>query len=166
VTITNFLANALTSHVYRNQTYATTQVYVGLLDASGLELSGNGYARAAVGSAFPAPTNGISTNTSPIEFPNTATASWVPARFLAFYDASTGGNLLQTVRFSSDVSLLSGKRLRFPAGQITVAFGSVPDGYWEGGELRSEPLVLIEYTQEILLTPEFSLFEYPLQVVP
>ena len=167
MTITDTLSNALTSHVYRNTPYTSPTLYVGLLNASGVELSGSGYARAPVGSAFPAPTNGVTINDATITFPNTATAAWAPALFLAFYDASTGGNLLQTTPFVAPVVVQNGKRLRFPAGQITVAFGTVPDGRWASGNIVQEPALIVEAGNEVLMTRELTTpFEYPVQVVP
>jgi hypothetical protein len=139
MTTTPALTNALVSHVYRGLTYPPPTLYLGLLNASGVELSGSGYARAPVGSAFPAPTNGASTNNASITFPSPSTAEWAPALFVAFYDAPTGGNLLQTASLSAPLIVQNARVLRFPPNKLTVAFGEIPDGTWEDGNLVPPP---------------------------
>lgn len=163
MTITSTLGNALLSHVYRNQTYPSpASIYLGLLNSSGVELSGSGYARASVGSAFGAPVNGVSTTTANVTFPAPATADWAAAHFAAFYNASTGGTLLQTAKFVLPVTVLSGKTLRFLSGQLSVAFGSVPDGYWEGGNQIPSPDTRLELNAQfdiVILPAEYPAYD-------
>lgn len=168
MTITSTLGNALLSHVYRNTIYPSpSSIYLGLLNVSGAELTGNGYARASVGSALGAPVNGLSTSTANIIFPAAATADWTAAHFAAFYDASTAGTLLQTARFILPVTVLSGKTLRFLAGQLSVAFGPIPDGYYESGESLPVPDSRISIAEDYNILIGLSNYEpFDLDPVP
>ena len=86
--ISNFLENAIINATLRNTTYTSpATVYVGLFTSdptdagSGTEVSGGSYARTAV--TFGAPSNGTSTNSAAVEFPQ-ATGSWGTVGWLEF----------------------------------------------------------------------------------
>ncbi len=92
--MSNYLENALINAVLRNTSYTSpATVYLGLYttdptDAdTGTEVSGNAYARQSI--TFGAPSNGVTTNTAAIEFPQ-ATGSWGTVAYVGIRDASTG----------------------------------------------------------------------------
>jgi hypothetical protein len=98
----NYLENELLDHAFGGGDYARpASVYVSLHsadpgDTGASELSGGGYARAAVtnnSTNFPAASGGEKANANPIEFPE-ATADWPQATHFGVWDASTGGNFL------------------------------------------------------------------------
>jgi hypothetical protein len=70
----------------------------------GAELSGNGYARAAVTnnvSNWPNYSGGQKTNGNPISFPQ-ASGAWLEAVAFSIWDASTNGNMLARAWLGSD----------------------------------------------------------------
>jgi hypothetical protein len=96
--ISNYLENALINGTLRATTYtAPTTIYVALYltdptDAdSGTEVSGASYVRQSV--AFSAPSNGVTSNSAAVEFPQ-ATTTWGTVAYIGLRDASTAGNLL------------------------------------------------------------------------
>lgn len=96
----NYLAHALLSHTLRNTAYTSpgTSLYCAAYttaptaSTAGTEVSGGSYARVQV-TAWDAPSNGATANTSTITFP-TASASWGTVVANSIMDASTSGNLL------------------------------------------------------------------------
>lgn len=96
--ISNYLENALINGTLRATSYtAPTTIYVALYltdptDAdSGTEVSGASYVRQSV--TFAAPSNGVTSNSSAVEFPQ-ATTTWGTVAYIGLRDASTAGNLL------------------------------------------------------------------------
>jgi len=96
--MSNYLENALINVTLRNTAYTSpTTVYVALFTSdptdagTGTEVSGGSYARTAV--TFGAPSNGVSTNSAAVEFPQ-CTVDWGTVGWIGLYDALTTGNLL------------------------------------------------------------------------
>ena len=96
--LSNYLENALINVTLRATSYtAPTTVYVALYTSdptdadTGTECSGTSYARQAV--TFGAPSNGATTNSAAVEFPQ-AGGSWGTITHIGIRDASTAGNLL------------------------------------------------------------------------
>ena len=98
-------------------------VYVGLAnasfgdDASGSELSGNGYTRKVA--TFSAASGGTTSNSAAIEFP-AATGSWGSVGFFGIFDAASSGNLLIHGAFSAAKTIATGDILRIAAGDLDV----------------------------------------------
>jgi hypothetical protein len=122
--MSNFLENALINATLRNTAYTSpTTVYLGLYttdptDAdAGTEVSGNGYARQSI--TFGAPSNGVSTNSAAIEFPQ-ATGSWGTVAYVGIRDASTGGNLLYHTPLDASKTIATGDVFRVAAGSLSV----------------------------------------------
>lgn len=92
-------------------------------DASGTELTGNGYGRPAVAKStgsWTAPgTGGSITNAVTISFP-TATGDWSSATHFGVWDSPTGGNLLWHGALTGSVTVLNGEVGEFPAGDLTI----------------------------------------------
>ena len=124
--MSNYLENALINVTLRNTAYtAPTTVYLGLYttdptDAdTGTEVTGNGYVRQAI--TFGAPSNGVSTNSAAIEFPQ-ATGSWGTVAYIGIRDASTAGNLLFHTPLDASKTIATGDVFRLAIGSLSVAF--------------------------------------------
>jgi hypothetical protein len=122
--MSNYLENALVNATLRNTSYTSpTTVYVALYttdptDAdTGTEVSGNGYARQSV--TFSAPSNGATSNSSAVEFPQ-ATGSWGTVAYIGLRDASSGGNLLYHTALDASKTIATGDVFRISAGSLTV----------------------------------------------
>jgi hypothetical protein len=122
--ISNYLENALINATLRNTAYTSpTTVYVALYttdptDAdTGTEVSGNGYARQSV--TFSAPSNGATSNSAAVEFPQ-ATGSWGTVAYIGLRDASSGGNLLYHTPLDASKTIATGDVFRIAIGSLTV----------------------------------------------
>jgi hypothetical protein len=122
--ISNYLENALINATLRNTAYTSpTTVYVALYttdptDAdTGTEVSGNGYARQSV--TFSAPSNGATSNSAAVEFPQ-ATGSWGTVAFIGLRDALSGGNLLYHTPLDASKTIATGDVFRIAIGSLTV----------------------------------------------
>ena len=122
--MSNYLENALINATLRNTSYTSpATVYVALYttdptDAdTGTEVSGNGYARQSV--TFGAPSNGASTNSGAVEFPQ-ATGSWGTVAYIGLRDASSGGNLLYHTVLDASKTISTGDVFRISAGNLSV----------------------------------------------
>ena len=122
--MSNYLENALINATLRNTSYTSpTSVYVGLYttdptDANtGTEVSGGSYARTAV--TFGAPSDGVSTNSAAVEFPQ-ATGSWGTVGWIGILDASTSGNLLYHTALDASKTIASGDIFKIATGSLSV----------------------------------------------
>ena len=122
--MSNYLENALINAVLRNTSYTSpAAVYLALYTSdptdadAGTEVSGNAYARQAI--TFGAPSNGVSTNTAAIEFPQ-ATGSWGTVAYVGIRDASTGGNLLFHTALDASKTIATGDVFRVAIGSLSV----------------------------------------------
>jgi hypothetical protein len=122
--MSNYLENALINGTLRGTTYtAPTTVYVGLYTSdptdadTGTEVSGGSYARQSV--TFGAPSNGVSTNSSAVEFPQ-ATASWGTVGWIGIEDALTSGNLLYHTALDTSKTIDTGDIFKIAIGSLSV----------------------------------------------
>jgi hypothetical protein len=122
--MSNFLENALINATLRNTSYTSpTTVYVSLYTSdptdadSGTECSGSAYARTSV--TFGSPSNGVSTNSAAVEFPQ-ATGSWGTITHIGIHDASSAGNLLYHTPASASKAIETGDVYRIAAGSLSV----------------------------------------------
>lgn len=122
--MSNYLENALINATLRNTAFTSpATVYLALYttdptDAdSGTEVSGNAYARQSI--TFGAPSNGVSTNTAAIEFPQ-ATGSWGTVAYVGIRDASTAGNLLYHTPLDASKTIATGDVFRVAVGSLSV----------------------------------------------
>ncbi len=122
--MSNYLENALINATLRNTAFTSpTTVYVGLYttdptDANtGTEVSGGSYARTAV--TFAAPSNGVTTNSAAVEFPQ-ATGSWGTVGWIGILSASTGGNLLYHTPLDVSKTIDSGDIFKIATGSLSV----------------------------------------------
>jgi hypothetical protein len=108
----------------RNTAYTSpATVYVGLFTSdptdagSGTEVSGGSYARTAV--TFGAPSNGASTNSAAVEFPQ-ATGDWGTITHIGILDASSSGNLLYHTALDTSKVIQTGDIFKIATGNLSV----------------------------------------------
>ena len=122
--ISNYLENALINGTLRATTFtAPAAVYVSLHTAdptdagTGAEVSGGSYVRQAA--TFGAPSNGASTTTADITYPQ-ATASYGTVTHIGIFDASTSGNLLYHTPLNTSKTIDTGDIFKITSGSLTV----------------------------------------------
>jgi hypothetical protein len=122
--MSNYLEDALINATLRNTAYTSPAVvYLGLYTSdptdadTGTEVSGNAYARQAI--TFGAPSNGVTSNTAAIEFPQ-ATGSWGTITHIGIEDALTGGNLLYHTPLDASKTIATGDVFRVAIGSLSV----------------------------------------------
>jgi hypothetical protein len=122
--MSNFLETALINATLRNTSYTSpATVYVGLYTSdptdanTGTEVSGGSYARTAV--TFGSPSNGTSTNSAAVEFPQ-ATGSWGTVAYIGILDASTSGNLLYHTALDVSKTIDTGDIFKIAIGSLSV----------------------------------------------
>lgn len=124
--MSNYLENALINAVLRNTSYTSpTTTYLALYTSdptdadTGTEISGGSYQRQPI--TFGAPSNGVSTNSSAIEFPQ-ATANWGTITHVAIRDAVTSGNLLFHTPLDASKVINNGDIFKITSGNLSVTF--------------------------------------------
>jgi hypothetical protein len=122
--MSNYLENALINATLRNTSYTSAAtVYLALYttdptDAdTGTEVTGGSYARQSI--TFGAPSNGVSTNSAAIEFPQ-CTASWGTVTHVGIRDASTAGNLLYHTPLDASKTIDTGDIFKIAIGSLSV----------------------------------------------
>jgi hypothetical protein len=122
--LSNYLENALINVTLRATAYtAPTTVYLALYttdptDAdTGTECSGTSYARQSI--TFGAPSNGVSTNSAAIEFPQ-AGGAWGTITHIGIRDASTAGNLLYHTPLDASKTIATGDVFRIASSSLSV----------------------------------------------
>lgn len=122
--MSNYLENALINGTLRATTYtAPSTVYLALYltdptDAdTGTEVSGGSYARQSI--TFGAPSNGLTSNSAPIEFP-AATAPWGTIGYIGIRDNLTGGNLLYHTALDASKEIGTDDIFKITAGNLSV----------------------------------------------
>jgi hypothetical protein len=122
--MSNYLENALINVTLRNTAYtAPVAVYISLHTAdptdagTGTEVSGGSYARQSA--TFGAPSNGVSTTTADITFPQ-ASGAWGTIGWIGIWDASTSGNMLYHTALDVSKTIDTGDIFKIAAGSLTV----------------------------------------------
>lgn len=122
--MSNYLENALINATLRNTTYTSpATVYLGLYTTNptdadtGTEVSGGSYVRQAI--TMGAPSNGVSTNTIAIEFPQ-ATAAWGTVAYVGIRDSLTTGNLLYHTALDVSKAIDIGDIFKIAIGSLSV----------------------------------------------
>lgn len=122
--MSDYLENALVNGTLRGTTYtAPSTVYLALYTTNptdadtGTEVSGGSYARQSI--TMGAPSNGTSTNSAAIEFPQ-ATASWGTVGYVGIRDALTTGNLLYYTPLDTSKTIDTGDIFKIAIGSLSV----------------------------------------------
>lgn len=122
--MSNWLENALINATLRNTTFTSpAAVYIGLYTSdptdanTGTEVSGGSYTRTAV--TMGAPSNGVSTNTAAVEFPQ-ASGTWGTVGWIGILDATSSGNLLYHTALDTSKTISSGDIFKIAIGGLSV----------------------------------------------
>ena len=122
--MSNYLEDALINGTLRGTTYtAPTTTFLALYTSdptdadTGTEVSGGSYARQSI--TMGAPSNGASTNSAAIEYPQ-CTADWGTVAFVGIRDAVTGGNLLYHTALDTSKVIANGDIFKITAGNLSV----------------------------------------------
>jgi hypothetical protein len=122
--ISNYLENALINGTLRGTSYtAPTTTYLALYtndptDAdTGTEITGGSYVRQAI--TFSSPSNGATSNSSAIEFPQ-ATADWGTITHVGIRDAVTSGNLLYHSALDTSKAIANGDIFKITSTNLSV----------------------------------------------
>jgi len=122
--MSNYLENALINGTLRGTTYtAPTTTYLALYTSdptdadTGTEVTGGSYARQSI--TMGAPSNGASTNSAAIEFPQ-ATADWGIVAYVGIRDALTSGNLLYHTPLDTSKTIANGDIFKITSGNLSV----------------------------------------------
>ena len=122
--MSNYLEDALINATLRNTSYTSPAVvYMGLYTSdptdanTGTEVSGGSYARVAV--TMGAPSNGVSTNSAAIEFPQ-ASGSWGTVGWIGILDNVSSGNLLYHTALDTSKTISSGDIFKIAIGGLSV----------------------------------------------
>ena len=122
--MSNYLENALVNATLRNTAFTSPSVvYLALYTSdptdanTGTQVSGGSYVRQAI--TFGAPSNGVTTNTAAIEFPQ-ATAPYGTVGWIGIMDASTAGNLLYHTPLDVAKAIDTGDIFKIAIGSLSV----------------------------------------------
>jgi hypothetical protein len=122
--MSNYLENVLINGTLRGSTYtAPTTTYLALYtndptDAdTGTEITGGSYVRQAI--TFSSPSNGATSNSSAIEFPQ-ATADWGTITHVGIRDAVTSGNLLYHTPLDTSKTISNGDIFKITSTNLSV----------------------------------------------
>jgi len=122
--ISNYLENALINGTLRGITYtAPTTTFLALYtndptDAdAGSECSGTAYVRQPI--TFGAPSNGVATNSSAIEFTQ-AGSNWGTISHIGIRDAVTAGNLLYHSALETSKTISNGDIFKITVPNLSV----------------------------------------------
>lgn len=98
-------------------------IYLGLFTVAptvmggGVEVSGGAYIRQGV--TWSIPNNGLSNNTSQVDFP-VATGNWGVIVAFALFDNLAGGNMLYFASLNAPRDVQINDQVQYPVGQLTV----------------------------------------------
>ena len=122
--MSNYLENALINATLRNTSYTSpSTVYVALFTSdptdagSGTECSGSAYVRQSA--TFGAPSDGASSISADVEFPQ-ATGAWGTITHFGIFDASSSGNLLYHGALTASKTIATGDVLKITSSNLTV----------------------------------------------
>jgi hypothetical protein len=125
----DYLENKVLDHLFGNTPFATPNtIYFALFTTApsdaggGVEVSGNGYARAAIQNTdanWSPAASGQKRNSVVLAFPE-ASGSWGTVIAIGIFDAATGGNLLLHSTINSR-TVVAGDVPRFAVNGISVA---------------------------------------------
>ena len=122
--MSNYLENALINATLRNTSYTSpSTVYVALFTSdptdagSGTECTGGAYVRQSA--TFAAPSDGASSISADVEFPQ-ATGAWGTITHFGIFDASSSGNLLYHGALTASKTIATGDVLKITSSNLTV----------------------------------------------
>ena len=122
--MSNYLEDALINATLRNTSYTSpTTTYLALYTSdptdadTGTEVTGGSYVRQSI--TFSAPSNGVTSNSAAIEFPQ-CTADWGTVSHIGIRDAVTTGNLLYHTALDASKVINNGDIFKITSTNLTV----------------------------------------------
>jgi hypothetical protein len=122
--MSSYLEDALINATLRNTSYTSpTTTYLALYTSdptdadTGTEVTGGSYVRQSI--TFSSPSNGVTSNSSAIEFPQ-ATADWGTIGYIGIRDAVTSGNLLYHTALDSSKVINNGDIFKITSTNLSV----------------------------------------------
>jgi hypothetical protein len=122
--MSNYLEDALINATLRNTSYTSpTTTYLALYTSdptdadTGTEVSGGSYVRQSI--TFSSPSNGVTSNSAAIEFPQ-CTADWGTVAYIGIRDAVTSGNLLYHTALDSSKVINNGDIFKITSTNLSV----------------------------------------------
>jgi len=125
----SYLIDEILDHIYGGGDFARpATLYCALFTVTptaaggGTEATGGSYARVAItnnNTNFPAAAGGVKRNGTAITFP-AATADWGDIVAAAFFDASSGGNMISFGAFSVTRTVRNGDTFEIPINGATI----------------------------------------------
>lgn len=129
---TNVFQGQVLEAALRNVAYTSpTNVYAALFTTAptdaytsgtptGVEVSGNAYARQVVTFGAPSGTPRVSVNSGAVTYPAATPSGWGTVVAFGIFDASTGGNLLYWANLTASKAVAVNDVLQFAIGALTV----------------------------------------------
>lgn len=129
---TNYLQAAVLSAVLRNSAFSSpATVYVALFTTAptdaytsgvptGVEVSGNAYARQAVTFGAPSGTPRVTANSGSVTYPAASPSGWGTVVAFGIFDASTAGNLLYWHALGTSKAVGAGDIVQFAVSALSV----------------------------------------------
>jgi hypothetical protein len=122
--MSNYLEDALINATLRNTSYTSpTTTYLALYTSdptdadTGTEVSGGSYVRQSI--TFSSPSNGVTSNSAAIEFPQ-CTADWGTVAYIGIRDAVTSGNLLYHTALDASKVINNGDIFKITSTNLSV----------------------------------------------
>jgi hypothetical protein len=120
--MSDYLKDLLLDQTLAGSVYISAHITSPLDDASGAELSGDGYARVQVTDGFSAASGGTSDNDAAITWPDANGGDWGTISHIGIWDASSNGNLFLHEALNTSKDIDDGDTLEIAAGDLDVAF--------------------------------------------
>lgn len=127
--ISNYLADAILDHVYRNTALASpSTVYVALFTTAtddtggGTECTGTDYARQTATFGAPGDEGGVRgiSNSSTVDFGVDSDGTFGTLTHFAIYDSLTAGNMLDHGALNASKTPTAGDGVTFNVGELTI----------------------------------------------
>lgn len=126
--MSDYLEEKLINHTYGGTAFTQPSTwYVALFNTDptdtggGTELTGGGYARQAVTFTIGGSPTFVASNSADVTFP-TATADWSTINYVAIFDASTAGNMLDYGAITTPRTVLTDGVFKILAGDLDIQY--------------------------------------------
>ena len=128
MSMSDYLEEKLINHTYGGTAFTQPSTwYIALFETDptdaggGTELSGGGYARQSFTPAIGASPTFVASNNADVVFP-TATSDWNTINYVAVFDASTGGNMLDYGAITTPRTVLTDGVFKVLAGDLQIQY--------------------------------------------
>ena len=128
MSMSDYLEEKLINHTYGGTAFTQpTTWYIALFNTDptdaggGTELSGGGYTRKAFTPTIGASPTFVASNDADVVFP-TATSDWSTINYVAVFDASTGGNMLDYGAITTPRTVLTDGVFKVLAGDLQIQY--------------------------------------------